>query len=253
MYGFIAGLFVILASIVGSLSGLIFKKITHKINDTILGFAAGVMLAAAFIGLLPQAFESKGLIGIGIGVVGVIVGAIFISGIDKFVPHVHIDAGNGSLVESESKSLGKTNKVVLLIIAIAIHNIPEGLATGIAFSGGMTDNAKLIAVSMLIQKIPEGLIVMVPLLAMGMKKSKAIGISVIVGLMMLPGLIVGILLGTLPPMLISFFSAFTFGAIIYVISDEIIPESHEHGFQRSATFALIVGILAVMVIQVLLV
>lgn len=254
MYGFIAGLIVIFASIVGSLMGIVFKKITHKANDTILGFAAGVMIAAAFLGLLPTAFSIDGVIGIVTGVVGVLVGAMFISGIDKFVPHAHFDNLNGEIVNSETlpSDKAKSNRVMLLIIAIAIHNIPEGLATGIAFSGGMTPSAKLVALSMIIQKIPEGLIVIVPLLSMGMKKGRAVWISVLVGLMMLPGLIAGVLLGTLPPLLIAFFNAFTFGAIIYVISDEIIPESHEHGFQRSATFALIAGVLVVMVIQLVL-
>lgn len=248
MYGFIAGLFVIFASIIGSLLGLCLKKITHKINDSILGFAAGVMLAAAFIGLLPPAFIDTSPIGIVVAISGVIIGAVFISLIDRFVPHMHFD--NGEFIASEAKSSG--SKVMLLVIAIAIHNIPEGLATGIAFSNGMNENAFLVAISMTIQKIPEGLIVAVPLIALGMKKTKAFGISCIVALMMLPGLLVGIALSTLPAMLTAFFYAFTFGAIIYVISDEIIPESHEHGYQRSATFSLITGVLMVMLVQVLL-
>ncbi|MCQ4638108.1 ZIP family metal transporter [Anaerovorax odorimutans] len=245
MYGIIAGLFVILASIVGSLAGLIFKKITHRTNDMILGFASGVMLTAAFLGLLPTAFETFRPLPLLVGVAGVFAGAILISAIDRFVPHIHFD--NGHFKESETKGHG--SRVLLLIIAIAIHNIPEGLATGIVFSEGLTDSAVMVAVSMIIQKIPEGLIVAVPLLGMGMKRSKALKISLLIAFMMLPGIVVGVLLGTLPTLLSSFFYAFTFGAIVYVVSDEIIPESHEHGYQRAATFSLIAGVIIVVLLQ----
>ncbi len=248
IYGLIAGAAVITASILGSAVGLVFKRISHRFNDIILGFAAGVMLAAAFLGLLPTAFSEQGIM-IAIAVVGVLCGAFFISLLDRFVPHIHFD--NGQLKESQAASRSKShgNKALLLIIAIAIHNIPEGLATGIVFGDGVTDSALLVAISMVIQKIPEGLIVIIPLLNMGMGKAKAFGFSLVVASMMLPGVLIGILLGGLPSGLTSFFYAFTFGAIVYVISDEIIPESHEHGYQKAATFSLIVGVLTVTVMQ----
>ena len=149
----------------------------------------------------------------------------------------------------ESETKGHGSRVLLLIIAIAIHNIPEGLATGIVFSDGLTDSAVMVAVSMIVQKIPEGLIVAVPLLGMGMKRLKAFKISLLIAFMMLPGIVAGVLLGALPTLLSSFFYAFTFGAIVYVVSDEIIPESHEHGYQRAATFSLITGVIVVVLMQ----
>ncbi len=246
MYGIIAGLFVILASILGSLLGLVFKKITHRTNDMILGFASGVMLTAAFLGLLPTVFQTFSTLHLIIGIAGIFAGALLISFIDKFVPHIHFDSGH--MKESETKSKG-SSRVLLLVIAIAIHNIPEGLATGIVFSEGITHNAVMVAVSMIIQKIPEGLIVAVPLLGMGLKKTKVFKLSFIIALMMLPGIIIGVALGTLPHLLTAFFYAFTFGAIVYVVSDEIIPESHEHGYQRAATFALLTGIVLVTLMQ----
>ena len=102
---------------------------------------------------------------------------------------------------------------------------------------------------MIVQKIPEGLIVAVPLLGMGMKRLKAFKISLLIAFMMLPGIVAGVLLGALPTLLSSFFYAFTFGAIVYVVSDEIIPESHEHGYQRAATFSLITGVIVVVLMQ----
>lgn len=247
--GFIAGFAVILSSICGSLLGLIFKKITHKTNDMFLGYAAGIMFAAAFLGILPSAFPSDNIWLIIISILGVIIGAFLISVIDKFLPHIHFH--DGHFIESEAKTKN-TSKVLLLCIAIAIHNIPEGLATGISFSNGITNQSLLIGISMIIQKIPEGLIVMLPLLSLNLKKAKAFQISILVALMMVPGLILGVLFGALPAILNGFFNAFTFGAIIFVISKEVIPESHEHGYQKPATFALLTGILSVIILQLLL-
>lgn len=233
-----------LASMAGSLLGLLIKKISHRLNDTILGFAAGVMITAAFLGLLPTAFAGTEIFNTFLASAGVLLGAMFISVIDRFVPHLHLD--NCDVKASETKS--SANRTLLLIIAIAIHNIPEGLATGIVFSDGITESARLVAISMFIQKIPEGLILIVPLLSLGMSKIKALQFSVLAALMMLPGIILGVILGSLPHTLTAFFYAFTFGAIIYVVSHEIIPESHEHGHERAATFALLIGILTVVVI-----
>lgn len=245
MYGIIAGVCVILAGVFGSMLGLVFKKISHRTNDMILGFASGVMLTAAFLGLLPTAFEPFSVKTAVIGAAGIFAGALLISFIDKFVPHIHFDGGHMRGEHGE----GASSRVILLIIAIAIHNIPEGLATGIVFSEGITESALLVAMSMIIQKIPEGLIVIVPLLGMGMKKSRALGLSSLIAFMMLPGIIIGVLLGALPPLLTSFFYAMTFGAIVYVVSDEIIPESHEHNNERAATFALLTGVLMVVLMQ----
>lgn len=248
IYGLLAGLLVILSSVLGSLLGLAFKKISHRTNDTLLGFAAGVMLSAAFLGLLPSAFLEDNTLFLNIlSISGVMLGAFFISAVDKFVPHIHIHS-DGEVKEDNPSHSGK-NRILLLIIAIAIHNIPEGLATGLSFANGITKEGIVIALSMIIQKIPEGLIVAVPLIMSGMSKKKTFLISLLVAFMMLPGTVLGILLGTLPSVLYMFFNAFTFGAIAYVVSDEIIPESHEHGFQKSATFALVVGVLMVVMIS----
>lgn len=251
LYGLIAGLLVILSSIFGSTLGLIFKKISHRTNDALLGFAAGVMLSAAFLGLLPNAFLEDNTIALNMfSIVGIFVGAAFISVIDKFTPHIHLHNDGEEMAQDNQENKGYS-KILLLIIAIAIHNIPEGLATGLSFANGLTKEGYVIALSMIIQKIPEGLIVAVPLLSSGVSRKKTFLTSLVVALMMLPGVIVGILLGTLPPVLYMFFNAFTFGAITYVVSDEIIPESHEHGYEKYATFALIFGVVMVSLINMI--
>ncbi len=248
LYGFIAGLAVMAAGIIGSAVALVFKRVSHRANDCIIGYAAGVMLAAAFVGLLPNVFYGQDVIGIIAGISGIAAGAVSITFVDRFVPHMH---PNNREMDENSDKRGR-NTTLLIVIAVAIHNIPEGLATGISFSQGITDSAFLVAVSMAVQKLPEGLIVTFPLLASGMKKGKAFLLSCLVALMMLPGLAAGVLLGALPPLLAAFFYAFTFGAIIYVVSDEIIPESHHNGFERWATFSLIGGILTVLLIEMLI-
>lgn len=242
---FIGGFCLIFSSIFGSGLGLIFKKISHKTNDIFLGFAAGIMFTAAFIGLLPNVFE-KSFITILLGILGVFLGGGLISLIDKFTPHLHFHDNEWT----EEGGHSNKSKILLICIAIAIHNIPEGLATGISYANGM-DNGIVMTISMILQKIPEGLIVVLPLLAVGMSKGKAFLYSVLIAFMMLPGLILGIIFGSMPQMLVGFFNAFTFGAIIYVICDEVIPTSHEHGFEKLSSFSVLFGIIAATLVELL--
>lgn len=240
------GLWLVFSSFFGSCLGLIFKKISHKTNDIFLGFAAGIMLAAAFMGLLPNVFESKNPLGIILGIIGIFLGGGLISLIDRFTPHLHFHDNEWT----EEGGHSNKSKILLICIAIAIHNIPEGLATGISYSNGM-ENGLVMTISMALQKIPEGLIVVLPLLAVGMSKGKALLYSLLIAFMMVPGLILGIIFGSFPHVLIGFFNAFTFGAIIYVIADEIIPTSHEHGFEKLSSFSVLLGIISAALVGLL--
>lgn len=238
---------VILVSWVGSIIGILVKNISHKVNDILVGFSAGIMLAACFLGFLPQSLEVTQGWEVLIPISAIFVGALVVCLFDKYLPHQHFS--DGQLVDSEAKS-NSGNKVLLIVIALAIHNIPEGLAVGLAIRQGQ--EGVMMLVSILIQKLPEGLIVALPLLSVGMKKSKVLLYSTVVALMMLPGMLVGLLITSLPPLAVSFFMAFTFGCILYVVSDEMIPESHQHGYQRPATFAMLLGIVAVVLLNIFL-
>lgn len=249
LYSLLGGLATIMCSVLGSVSGVFIKKISHKTNDMLLGYAAGVMLAAAFVGLLPDAFGGGSAGEILVGTAGILAGAVCLSLADRFIPHSHFNGDEFS--DSAAKSKHNASRVLLLVIAIAIHNIPEGLATGMALTGGITKEGLTVLFSMMLQKVPEGLIVSLPLISLGMKKSKALLCSVGVAMMMLPGVLFGILFGMLPQLLSVFFTAFTFGTIVYVISDEVIPESHANGHQKAATFSLLGGILRVSMINFL--
>ena len=152
------------ATVFGSLIGFIFKKISHKFSDIVLSFAAGVMLSAAVLGLIIPSIEYGGKYGIIITVAGIFVGALCLNLIDKLVPHMHKLVGT----DTEShKNNSELSKVLLFVTAIAIHNLPEGIAAGVGFGSGNNSEALLIAGGIALQNIPEGMVISCPLHATG--------------------------------------------------------------------------------------
>ena len=152
------------ATIFGSVIGFVFKKISHKFSDIVLSFAAGVMLAAAVLGLFIPSVEYGGKFGIIITVVGIFCGALCLNLLDKLVPHMHKLVGVDS---EEHKNNSNLNKVLLFVTAIAIHNLPEGIAAGVGFGSGNNSEALLIAGGIALQNIPEGMVIIGPMLAAG--------------------------------------------------------------------------------------
>ena len=151
------------STIVGAILGLSFKNINEKWNDIILSFAAGVMLAAAIEGLILPSVEYAGKSGIWMVVVGVLLGAVFLTFADRLTPHLHHITGLKH--EEEHRHNERLDKILLFVLAITIHNFPEGLATGVAFGTGNTVDALTVAFAIILQNIPEGLIVIAPMLA----------------------------------------------------------------------------------------
>ena len=239
------------ATLLGAVLGLIFKKISHRAGDIILSFAAGVMLAASVLGLVIPSVEyggggAKGLL---IAVVGIFLGALTVNAFDKLVPHLHkltgIDPENG-------EKGGKVDKVLLFVLAIAIHNLPEGIAAGVGFG---TDNAAdgiLIAVGIALQNIPEGIAIIAPMLSAGIKPRRTFLIAAATGAVEVVGTLFGYLAVTLAQAILPFGLAFAGGTMLYIISDEMIPETHAHGSERGATYALIAGFCLMLVMDVLL-
>ena len=172
------------ATVIGAAIGFMFKKLSHKFSDIVLSFAAGVMLAAAVLGLILPAVDYGGRFGLLITVAGIFVGAVCLNLTDKLVPHLHKLVGS----DTEAHRNANLNKVLLFVMAIAIHNLPEGLAAGVGFGSGNTAQALTIAG----------------------------------------------------------------GTMLYVISDEMIPETHAHGSERGATYALLIGFCFMLVMDVLL-
>ena len=237
------------ATIFGSIIGFIFKKISHKFSDIVLSFAAGVMLAAAVLGLILPSLEYGGKYGIAITVVGIFAGAVALNLLDKLVPHMHKLAGADSEEHANNNNL---NKILLFVMAIAIHNLPEGIAAGVGFGSGNTTDALLIAGGIALQNIPEGMVIIGPMLTAGVSPRRTVVIAMMTGLVEVVGTLLGYFAVSVASFILPFALAFAGGTMLYVTSDEIIPETHAHGNERGATYALLVGFCLMLVSDVLL-
>ena len=236
------------ATVFGSLIGFAFKKVSHKFSDIVLSFAAGVMLAAAVLGLILPSVEYGGKRGLVITVAGIFAGALCLNVVDKIVPHLHKLMGS----EDEVHNNANLSRVLLFVTAIAIHNLPEGIAAGVGFGAGNTSQALLIAGGIALQNIPEGMVIIGPMLAAGVKPSKTFVCAMLTGLVEVVGTLIGYFAVSIASAILPFALAFAGGTMLYVISDEMIPETHAHGHQRGATYALLVGFCVMLVSDVLL-
>ncbi len=236
------------ATLFGSFLGFVFKKISHKFSDIVLSFAAGVMLAAAVLGLIIPSLEYSGKYGIIVTVAGIFVGAVCLNLIDKLVPHLHRLAGTD--VEEHHNS--NLSKVLLFVTAIAIHNLPEGIAAGVGFGSGDSSGALIIAGGIALQNIPEGMVIIGPMLAAGITPKKTFICAMITGLVEVIGTLIGFFAVSIASAVLPFALAFAGGTMLYIISDEMIPETHAHGNERGATYALLVGFCVMLVTDYLL-
>ena len=227
------------ATVIGAALGFAFKSISHKFSDVVLGFAAGVMLSAAVIGLILPSLESGGDLSLLITVAGVFCGAVCLNLIDKLVPHLHRFIGAGE--EAHPEGSERLNKILLFVLAIAIHNLPEGLAAGVGFGSGAGAQAFTIAGAIALQNIPEGMVIIAPMLAAGISKKRTFLVAASTGLIEVIGTILGYFAVSISSAILPFTRAFAGGTMLYVISDEMIPETHAHGNERGATYALLVG------------
>ena len=236
------------ATVVGSLIGFIFKKISHKFSDIILSFAAGVMLAAAVLGLVLPSLEYGGKYGLLITIAGIFAGALCLNVIDKIVPHLHKIIGP----DIEPHKNSSLSRVLLFVTAIAIHNLPEGIAAGVGFGSGDPSQALIIAGGIALQNIPEGMVIIGPMLAAGASPRKTFILAMITGLIEVIGTLIGYFAVSIASAILPFALAFAGGTMLYVISDEMIPETHAHGSERGATYALLAGFCVMLATDVLL-
>ena len=237
------------STVLGALMGFSSRKLSHKFSDIILSFAAGVMLAAAILGLILPSLEYGGKWGLLTTVAGIFVGAICLNLVDKLVPHLHRLAG---VEDEDHPNNAKLSKVLLFVTAIAIHNLPEGIAAGVGFGSGNATDALLIAGGIALQNIPEGMVIIAPMLAAGVSNKRTFFIAMLTGLVEVVGTLLGYFAVSLASAVLPFALAFAGGTMLYVISDEMIPETHAHGEQRGATYALLVGFCLMLVFDVLL-
>ena len=227
------------ATLLGSIIGFAFKNISHRFSDIVLSFAAGVMLAAAVIGLVLPSLEYGGEFGIVYTVLGVFTGAVCLNLFDRLVPHLHKLSGVDQ--EGHPEGTAKLNKVLLFVTAIAIHNLPEGIAAGVGFGSGNTAEALTVAGGIALQNVPEGMVIIAPMLAAGISPKRTFFCAAMTGVVEVLGTLLGYFAVSLSTAILPFALAFAGGTMLYVISDEMIPETHAHGSERGATYALLVG------------
>ena len=233
------------ATVLGSIIGFAFKNMTHKFSDLVLSFAAGVMLAAAILGLVLPSLDYGNLF---ITVTGIFIGALSLNLMDRLVPHMHNLVGADA---EEHRGNANLDKVLLFVSAIAIHNLPEGIAAGVSFGTGNASEALLIAGGIALQNVPEGMVIITPMLAAGISPRRTFLCALGTGLVEVVGTLLGYFAVSLASAILPFALAFAGGTMLYVISDEMIPETH-HNNESGATYALLAGFCIMLISDVLL-
>ena len=249
MIGFLASILAGLATGLGALPAALFKQVSNTVYNGLLGGAAGVMLAAASFSLLVPGIEYGNELwpdkGIWVVAAGMLFGALFLHLADNKLPHIHFkDELN---VHTDS-----LQKIWLFIFAITIHNFPEGMSVGVSFGSGDLNKGLVLAIAIALQNIPEGLAVALPLVAIGYNRWTAVGIATLTGLVEPVGGLLGITMVSVFSSVLPFAMGFAAGAMLFVISEEIIPETHSKGRSRYATFALMIGFIIMMALESLL-
>lgn len=233
------------------------KKINQRFLDSMLGFAGGVMIAASFWSLLAPAIdmaEGGRLPGWIPAAIGFMLGGIFLWGIDKVLPHLH---PNSPIEEAEGIEPEKKKRSTLLVLAITLHNIPEGLAVGVAFGAvaagfpsASLAGAVALAIGIGIQNFPEGLAVSMPLRRDGMSRKKSFMYGQFSGMVEPISAIVGVLTVTFIQPILPYALSFAAGAMIFVVAEEVIPGSQEEGNKDLASMSLMIGFTIMMILDV---
>lgn len=232
------------------------NKINNKIEKLLLGFASGVMIAASIWSLLIPAIEmseSQGKIAWVPAAIGFLLGITFLLVLDSVIPHLHLKSDKPEGIKSKLK------KTTMMVFAVTLHNIPEGMAVGVTFAGALTQNAGItmagafaLAIGIAIQNFPEGAIISMPLKSEGMSKSKAFLYGTLSGIVEPIGAIITILLTNAVVPMLPYLLAFAAGAMIYVVVEELIPESQAGEHSNIGTIGVAIGFVVMMILDVAL-
>ncbi|MCX8189416.1 MAG: ZIP family metal transporter [Nitrososphaeria archaeon] len=237
------GVTIFILNFLGAIPVLFLKRVSQKFLDMGLGFAAGVMLGASFTSLIVPGIEYGGVFPV---IFGIVVGSLTVALTDKFVPHLHF------LIGKEGAD-SRIRAVWLFLVAIMLHNAPEGLIVGIGFGSGNIDAAYALMWAIGFQNIPEGLSVGFSFISTGKySRNKAFILSTLSGLVEIPLAIVGGLSLTISQNLVPLAMGFGAGAMIFVISDEIIPETHRIGHEKLASYGLVLGLIVMLLLDTVL-
>lgn len=224
------------ATVLGAVIGFIFKNAACKFGNLIISFSAGIMLSAAVLGLIIPATKFGGKYGAFVAVAGILTGAVAIDLSDKLVSHLH-----KPVISDNEADNNTVNRVLLFVIAIAIHNLPEGIAAGVGFGSGDMENALLIAGGIALHNVPEGMVIIAPMLAVKITPKRTFILAMITGLVEVAGTLLGYFAVSVATAILPFALAFAGGTMLYVISEEMMPEMHRSPGTYKVTYAFLVG------------
>ena len=232
------------------------NKINGKVEKLLLGFAAGVMIAASIWSLIIPAInmeEQQGGISWIPAAIGFLLGILFLLILDSVIPHLHLKSDRPEGVRAKFK------KVTMLVLAVTLHNIPEGMAVGVTFAGALIGNSGItiagalaLALGIAIQNFPEGAIISIPLKAEGISKSKAFFYGTLSGIVEPIGAMITILLTSAIEPILPYILSFAAGAMIYVVVEELIPESQAGEHSNIGTIGVAIGFVIMMILDVAL-
>lgn len=232
------------------------NTMNKKLEKTLLGFASGVMIAASVWSLLIPSIDmaqEQGKIAWVPAAVGFLLGILFLLVLDSVIPHLHLNSNEPEGIKAKLK------KTTMMVFAVTLHNIPEGMAVGVAFAGAMTQNtgitiagALALAIGIAIQNFPEGAIISMPLKSEGMSKPKAFSLGVLSGIVEPIGAIITILLTSLVVPILPYLLAFAAGAMVYVVVEELIPGAQDGEHSNLATIGVAIGFVIMMILDVAL-
>jgi ZIP family zinc transporter len=255
--GFAGGIVIAFLNLLGALSILVVRNPTQRLLNGALGFSAGVMLAASFTSLILPGIELGGLLPV---MLGVGLGVLFLDRSDAWMPHAHIlisgkfrrDQNPEATALAEGSVYHQHfSALVLFIVAITLHNMPEGLAVGVGFGTGETATAISLMIAIGLQNIPEGLAVAIAARNAGLgSRFYAAVVGIRAGLVEVPLAVLGAAAVTVATPILPYAMGFAAGAMLYVVSDEIIPETHAKGFERAATFGTMLGVVVMVSLDV---
>ncbi|WP_232698916.1 ZIP family metal transporter [Brevibacillus daliensis] len=221
-----------LATGIGAIPILFFRQVTHRWRDILLAYTAGIMTSASMFNLIPEALAASNLL---IITIGILLGSLTLLILERFVPHTDLEHSNNTF-QIEGKAF-------LVIAAITLHNLPEGLSVGVSYASGNDSLGTLIAFSIGLQNAPEGFLVALFLVNQNINKWKALGIATLTGAVEIVTALIGFYLSSIIGGLVPYGLSFAAGAMMFIVYKELIPESHGDGNQRVATMSFILGLL----------
>jgi ZIP family zinc transporter len=256
----VGGLVIATTNLFGASLVLVWRDPSERTLDAALGFAAGVMLAAAFTSLIIPGIEQYTPGGSPLPTLaGVALGALFLDQADRIVPHAHYLLTGSRRTDAADPSERmplvdqRLGAVVLFVLAITLHNVPEGLAVGVGFGSGNVEAALPLMVAIGVQNVPEGLAVSVAAINAGLdRRSYAVFAGIRSGAVEIPMAVLGAVAVTVVEPLLPYAMGFAAGAMLFVISDEIVPETHTRGNERLATMGTMAGVIVMLYLDIAL-